>query len=222
MSVIVAGHEPPLDPVARRLRPCRQCRRGISAAAHGRRGLADPYRAVLQPHRLWRLERPGVRRRHDPRGGGRASRNAACSGECDGVLSGYMGAADIGDAILDAVATVKRANPAAQILLRSGDRRRRPRHFCARRHSGLHERQGGAGRRYHHAQPVRARLSVRPRQQDAGAGARRRESIARSRAARDPGDLAAYRRDAGRLRSTCWRRTQTAASGCARRSCRWR
>jgi len=31
-------------------------------------------------------------------------------GECDGVLSGYVGSADIGAAILDAVATVKRAN----------------------------------------------------------------------------------------------------------------
>jgi pyridoxine kinase len=35
-------------------------------------------------------------------------------GECNGVLSGYMGAADIGAAILDAVAVVKRANPAAK------------------------------------------------------------------------------------------------------------
>jgi pyridoxine kinase len=35
-------------------------------------------------------------------------------GECDGVLSGYMGGADIGAAILDAVATVKHANPAAK------------------------------------------------------------------------------------------------------------
>ena len=35
-------------------------------------------------------------------------------GECDGVLSGYMGGADIGEAIVDAVATVKRANPAAK------------------------------------------------------------------------------------------------------------
>ena len=35
-------------------------------------------------------------------------------GECDGVLSGYMGGADIGTAILDAVATVKRANPSAK------------------------------------------------------------------------------------------------------------
>jgi pyridoxine kinase len=35
-------------------------------------------------------------------------------GECDGVLSGYMGGADIGTAILDAVATVRRANPSAR------------------------------------------------------------------------------------------------------------
>jgi pyridoxine kinase len=33
---------------------------------------------------------------------------------CDGVLSGYMGGADIGAAILHAVAAVKRANPAAK------------------------------------------------------------------------------------------------------------
>jgi pyridoxine kinase len=35
-------------------------------------------------------------------------------GTCDGVLSGYMGGADIGEAILDAVAEVKRANPQAR------------------------------------------------------------------------------------------------------------
>ena len=35
-------------------------------------------------------------------------------GECDGVLSGYMGSAGIGAAILDAVTVVKRANPAAK------------------------------------------------------------------------------------------------------------
>jgi pyridoxine kinase len=35
-------------------------------------------------------------------------------GECDGMLSGYIGSADIGAAVLDAVATVKRANPAAR------------------------------------------------------------------------------------------------------------
>jgi pyridoxine kinase len=35
-------------------------------------------------------------------------------GNCDGVLSGYMGDAGIGEAILDAVATVRRANPSAK------------------------------------------------------------------------------------------------------------
>jgi pyridoxine kinase len=34
-------------------------------------------------------------------------------GRCDAVLSGYVGGVDIGDAILHAVATVRRANPAA-------------------------------------------------------------------------------------------------------------
>jgi pyridoxine kinase len=34
--------------------------------------------------------------------------------ECDGVLSGYMGGADIGSAILDAAIAVKRANPSAR------------------------------------------------------------------------------------------------------------
>jgi pyridoxine kinase len=37
-----------------------------------------------------------------------------CLSECDGVLSGFMGDADIGEAIIDAVATVKKANPAAR------------------------------------------------------------------------------------------------------------
>src|SRR3954453_22597461 len=35
-------------------------------------------------------------------------------GQCDGVLSGYMGSAETGAAILDAVARVKAANPRAR------------------------------------------------------------------------------------------------------------
>jgi pyridoxine kinase len=35
-------------------------------------------------------------------------------GECGGVLSGYMGSAEIGAAILEALATVRRANPGAK------------------------------------------------------------------------------------------------------------
>ncbi len=44
--------------------------------------------------------------------GGLAERGVL--GQCDGVLSGYIGSAELGAAILDAVATVKRANPAAK------------------------------------------------------------------------------------------------------------
>ena len=110
--------------------------------------------------------------------------------------------------------------PVGEILLRSGDRRRRPRHVRARGHSGIHERQGGAGRRRHHAQPVRARLSRRPRTRDAGDGARRGASGARSRAARRPGHLAAHEEtpeDAVDLLAS----DEKTASGCARRNCRW-
>jgi pyridoxine kinase len=35
-------------------------------------------------------------------------------GECDGILSGYLGSADTGEAVVDAVARVKSANPAAR------------------------------------------------------------------------------------------------------------
>ena len=43
------------------------------------------------------------------------SPSAACSVSCDGVLSGYMGSAETGAAILDAVARVKAANPTRAI-----------------------------------------------------------------------------------------------------------
>src|SRR5258706_8488087 len=55
-----AVDEPSVHPVACRLRPCRQFRRGISAAADRRRSVADPHRAILQSHRLWRMARPAV------------------------------------------------------------------------------------------------------------------------------------------------------------------
>ena len=38
----------------------------------------------------------------------------AVLGECDGLLSGYMGSAEIAEAILEAVAIVRRANPSAR------------------------------------------------------------------------------------------------------------
>ena len=118
-------------------------------------------------------------------------------GECDGVLSGYMGGADTAEAILDAVAAVKRANPAARYCCDPviGDVGRGV--FVRDRHPGIHARPGGAGRRYHHAQPVRAGLSQPARKPTLVAGARRGQGGARAGAARDPGHLAAHARDAG-------------------------
>ena len=102
------------DPIARRLRPCRQRRRGVPAAAHGRRSLAGAHRAVFQSHRLWRVARAGVRCRPDPRRGGWHRGSAACSANATACCRAIWAAADIGGAILDAVAAVKRANPAAR------------------------------------------------------------------------------------------------------------
>ena len=93
----------------------------------------------------------------------RASRSAACSARCDAVLSGYQGDPAIGAVILDAVARVKAANPAAVYCCDPvmGDVGRgmfvRP---------GIPEfmrDRGGAAGRHHHAQPLRARLPLRPR-----------------------------------------------------------
>ena len=53
---------------------------------------------------------------------------------CDGVLSGYMGDAGIGEAILDAVARGESRQPGRALLLRSGDRRCRARRLRAARH----------------------------------------------------------------------------------------
>jgi pyridoxine kinase len=41
--------------------------------------------------------------------------------DCDAVLSGYLGAAEQGGAVLDAVARVRATKSGALILLRSGD-----------------------------------------------------------------------------------------------------
>ena len=103
-------------------------------------------------------------------------------GRCDGVLSGYMGSAAIGTAILDAVARMKRANPRAQYCCDPviGDVGR-----------GVYVQPGIAefmraarspGRRCHHAQPLRARPPHRPQNSRFAAGDRCRRNAARARA----------------------------------------
>ncbi len=102
---------------------------------------------------------------------------------CDGVLSGYMGSAEIGEAILDAVARVKRANPTARyccdpvigdidtgVYVREGIP-----DFIRTQGAG----DGGCG----DAQSVRAWSVVRPRHRDCGrpAGGNRLAACARHR-----------------------------------------
>ena len=70
-------------------------------------------RAVLQPYRLSRLARARLRRRHDRRVRRRARRRSACSPRCAGLLTGYLGKPEIGEAALRALAAIRAANPDA-------------------------------------------------------------------------------------------------------------
>ena len=186
----MAAHEYPFHPIPRRLRPCRQFCRGVSAAAHRRRSVAGQYRAVLQPHRLRRMAGPRVRRRHDPRGGGR-HRQAQRAGRMRRRAVGLYGRGRYRRRHPGGGGDGEGGQPVGEVLLRPGDRRRRPRHFRARGHSRIYETEGGAGRRRDYAQPVRARLSRGQRMQDLGAGARRGAGGARARPRRGDGYFAA-------------------------------
>ena len=60
-------------------------------------------------------------------------------GECDGVLSGYLGSPDTAEAVLDCGRAREGRKSGGALLLRSGDRRRRPRRLRAPRHPGIHQ-----------------------------------------------------------------------------------
>ena len=142
-------------------------------------------------------------------------------GECDGVLSGYMGGADIGAAILDAVATVKRANPAARYCCDPviGDVGR-----------GVFVRDGIP--EFMKAKAVPAADIITPNQFELDYLSGRASTTLERRATRSRrctiwGRAPSWsprctRRRRRRMPSTCWRRTRAAASACARRNCRWR
>ncbi len=118
---------------------------------------------------------------------------------CDGVLSGYMGSADIGDAILDTVLKVRRANPAARYCCDPviGDVGR-----------GVFVRPGIPEFMRERALPAADVITPNQFELDllsgketqhhrGGAGGHRRAACAR--AGRDPRHLAAHRRHAGRF-----------------------
>ncbi len=110
---------------------------------------------------------------------------------CDAVLSGYMGDAAIGAAILDAVERVKGGESGGAVLLRSGDRRCRPRHFRSPRHSGIPARCCPAGGRHRHPQPFRTGLA------DGAGGAQPRRRQGRRRRAATTGATLRLRHLAG-------------------------
>ena len=114
-------------------------------------------------------------------------------GKCDGVLSGYLGSPDIGEVMIDAVARVKSANPAARSCCDPviGDTGR-----------GIFVRQGvpefiKAPRMLPiadcYAQSVRARISGRSHDTDHRGPCCRNRCGACPRAERRPGDIDAHR-----------------------------
>ena len=157
-------HEPPaahpVHPVLGRLRPCRQRQRRVPPAAPRRRGLVDQHRAVLQPHRLWPLDRAGLHRsagaRPDRRH--RRARRAAPL---------RRGAVRLHGRRLDRRGDPARClprpfgKPRRGLLLRPGDRRRGGRRLRARRHRGVPARSRPAASRHRHAQSFRTRTPDR-------------------------------------------------------------
>ena len=109
---------------------------------------------------------------------------------CDGVLSGYLGKAEVGEAMLRAVAAVRAANPARRLLLRSGDRRRRARNLCRSRRRRIPAQSRLAGGDGRHPQRVRTVVRHRLSRRQPRRRAARDRRLADDRAARRAGDVA--------------------------------
>ena len=95
---------------------------------------------------------------------------------CDAVLSGYQGGDDIADVILDAVARVKAANPAATYTCDPVMGNAKSGCFVNPAIPPLLRERVVPARRHHHAQPVRARLPHPHRAGDARGDARARST----------------------------------------------
>ncbi len=141
-------------------------------------------------------------------------------GECDGVISGYLGSVDVGEAVVDIVARVKGANPAARYCCDPviGDVGR-----------GVFVRRGVPELIQERALPIAD--VVTPNQFELDFLSDRRtatlaEALAAdrcaacARAAGGAGHLAAARRHARPMPSTSSPPTASAVFGCARRCCR--
>ena len=138
---------------------------------------------------------------------------------CDGVLSGYLGAArDRAPSCSAAVEAVRKANPAALFCCDPviGDAGTWA--LCARGPAGIHARRRRAGGRHRHAEPVRARISHRARSVSSRErSARGARQIAWARPEDHPRHLRRSRATTPAARSISSRRTARASISCARR-----
>ena len=94
---------------------------------------------------------------------------------CAGLLTGYLGTAEIGEAAMRALRSARRQQR-SDLCLRSGHRRRRARAICRRWRRRILSRPRVAARDHRHAQRLRARMA------DRRAGCR----LARRREAQSP------------------------------------
>ena len=162
-------HEHPLHPVLGRLRPCRERQRGVPIAAARCRGMVDQHGAVLEPHRVWALDRAGLLRRCGARAGGR-HRGARCAAALRRRAVRLHGRRRHRRGDPARRSSCARSEPQRDLLLRSGDRRCRGRRVCAGRHRGIPARSCTGAGGYRHAQPVRTGAADGSRLRHAGGG----------------------------------------------------
>ena len=209
--------ERPLHPVARRLRARGQRLGGLPAAAPRHRGLAGAHRAVLQPHRLRRVDAAGSSTGRPSRRSSQGIADRGVLGRCDAVLSGYLGLGRHRARRRRHGRAGARGQPRRRLLLRPGHRRRRPRRVRPARHRGVPARRRRAGRRRRHAQPLRARPARRHDDHLAGRGEGRRRRRAGARARASCSRRRWSPTTPPTTASTCSPPRAAGTSGCARR-----
>ena len=169
-----------LHPVPCGVRVRRQLSCRLPAPAARARRLSGPHGDLLQPHRVWRHPRSARRAR-------RCRRGAAWGRGARGVPAGRRGAVGLPRRRDDGRGRARRrgAGPGGQplgaVLLRPGHGRCRAWLLRPRGDPGVPARQRRPGRRYRHAEPVRARVPHRGRGDDDRRDARRGEPAAGDR-----------------------------------------
>ena len=189
--------------------------------ADGRRGVADPHRAILQPHRLRPMAGPGLRCRADPRTGRRASSSAACSANatacCRAIWAGPISARPFSTRWRPSSAPIRRRAYCCDPVI--GDVGR-----------GVFVREGIAEFMKEKAVPAADIVTPNQFELDYLTGRESRtlaDALAAIKAVHGLGPRAVlvtslHSRTRRRTPSTCSPRTRPAAIACARRGCLWR